>query len=538
MANGQLLPIGKQQFLDANGNPYAGGLVYFYIPSTTTPKNTYSDSGLTVPNTNPVVLDSAGRASIYGSGDYRQILKDADGATIWDQVVSGVVASAASTSLLYWGGTSGGTANAKTLTVSGFSLSGGAAIGFICGLANSGGAMTLQVNGGSVVGVKIRTRTGVRDPIVGDFLLNALYMVMYDTLNGYFVVVSDFPIQQTVTAVATNTTIASTVAENTLYAVDSTSGNVTMTLPNAATVGSGYALTFKKTVAANSVIVQRAGGALIDGQTSWTLAAQYDCIKIVSDGTNWIVVEYTIGNVNYQSFSTAGAATWTKPTGNLFGSNSLVTIEGWGGGGSGSRDTAVGTNEAGGGGGAYVREIMKLSALGATESVSVGAGGAALTGNGAGIAGGNTTLGTKFTAYGGGGGTAGGNGGGGGGWRGAGSGGTPGTGTGATNDVMFGGGSGTSGVGAVSRYGGGSGAGGGATNQNGGNSIYGGGGGGSRGGTGLGGTSVFGGAGGTGANASDGAQPGGGGGCGGVGGTGNSGKGGDGLLRVWVNGVA
>lgn len=62
--------------------------MYFYIPNTLTPKNTWQDSGLTILNTNPVNLDAAGRAVIWGSGSYRQIVKDAVGNTIWDQVTS------------------------------------------------------------------------------------------------------------------------------------------------------------------------------------------------------------------------------------------------------------------------------------------------------------------------------------------------------------------------------------------------------------------------------------------------------------------
>lgn len=87
---GSLLPNGEQTFVDQNGQPYAGGKVYFYIPNTLTPKTTWSDSGQTSPNTNPVVLDSAGRAVIYGVGAYRQILKDVFGNTIWDKLTQGI----------------------------------------------------------------------------------------------------------------------------------------------------------------------------------------------------------------------------------------------------------------------------------------------------------------------------------------------------------------------------------------------------------------------------------------------------------------
>lgn len=83
-----LLPNGKQQFEDINGDPLVGGLVYFYIPNSLVPKNTWHDQAQSILNTNPVVLDSRGQAIIYGSGGYRQILKDATGNTIWDQLTT------------------------------------------------------------------------------------------------------------------------------------------------------------------------------------------------------------------------------------------------------------------------------------------------------------------------------------------------------------------------------------------------------------------------------------------------------------------
>ena len=81
-----LIQNAEQVFLDNNGIPLVGGSVYFYIPATLTPKDTWKDSAQTILNTNPVILDSAGRAIIFGTGVYRQIVKDALGNTIWDQL--------------------------------------------------------------------------------------------------------------------------------------------------------------------------------------------------------------------------------------------------------------------------------------------------------------------------------------------------------------------------------------------------------------------------------------------------------------------
>lgn len=61
MATGTLLPNIFPQWVDANGNPYAGGKLYSYLAGTSTPTPVYKDSALTTAHTNPVILDSAGR---------------------------------------------------------------------------------------------------------------------------------------------------------------------------------------------------------------------------------------------------------------------------------------------------------------------------------------------------------------------------------------------------------------------------------------------------------------------------------------------
>ena len=84
-----LLPNARQTFVDINGKPLVSGFVYFYVVDTLIPKDTWQDSGQTTLNTNPVVLDSRGQATIYGSGSYRQVLTDSLGNTIWDGETAG-----------------------------------------------------------------------------------------------------------------------------------------------------------------------------------------------------------------------------------------------------------------------------------------------------------------------------------------------------------------------------------------------------------------------------------------------------------------
>lgn len=228
--------------------------------------------------------------------------------------------------------------------------------------------------------------------------------------------------------------------------------------------------------------------------------------------------------VNVQEFSSSG--TWTKPS-----SGKIALIQLWGAGGSGGRrsDGAAG----GGGGGAYAEIIVSIGTLSATESVTIGSGGAAVSDNNTdGNDGGNTAFAT-YTAYGGEGGVGGSQyvGGGGGGIKSAGSGGAGGS--------PIGGAAGSSSNGGTSIFGGGGGGNGSATS--GGEAIYGGGGGGA--GTGAGGASVYGGggggstggtslcAGGGGGTHTNGTTPSGG---GGRGTSSASGAGGNGYCRVTV----
>ncbi len=78
-------------FMDLLGlRPLAGGSLAFYELGTTTPKGTWSDPDLTIPNTNPVQLDSSGRANVnvWLDGGYSVRLLDALGATVWTRDVN------------------------------------------------------------------------------------------------------------------------------------------------------------------------------------------------------------------------------------------------------------------------------------------------------------------------------------------------------------------------------------------------------------------------------------------------------------------
>jgi len=88
------LVIPELQFLDANGHPYAGGSLTSFTPGTSTPKQLWLDADQTASQTNPVILDSAGRCLCWGSGDYRLVLRDAAGNEVWDIEATTIVSAA------------------------------------------------------------------------------------------------------------------------------------------------------------------------------------------------------------------------------------------------------------------------------------------------------------------------------------------------------------------------------------------------------------------------------------------------------------
>lgn len=184
---GTLLPPGEQTFLDNNGQPLAGGCVYFYVPGTTNPKATYQDSAQTIANTNPVLLDSAGRAIIYGTGVYRQVVQQAPcpgGTQIWDQITAST-----DSSTTIFAGPSAGTPNAITVNAPAFSGTDGQVINYISTNTNTGGA-TLDPSGFGAVPIVRDSATGPGTLTGGELVATNAVSVIYDATAGTFHILS------------------------------------------------------------------------------------------------------------------------------------------------------------------------------------------------------------------------------------------------------------------------------------------------------------------------------------------------------------
>lgn len=178
-----LLPNGEQTFLDANGTPLAGGFVYFYVPNSAVVKDTWQDSDENTLNTNPVELDAAGRAIIYGSGSYRQVVKDADGNLIWDQLTADTAVGGIAN-----GGTSSGSANAQVITAGSFSFQDGQFISFVAGYSNSG-ALTVNAGAGAVP-VLTDSATGPIPCSGGEVVAQNEVLLVYELARGAFHIIN------------------------------------------------------------------------------------------------------------------------------------------------------------------------------------------------------------------------------------------------------------------------------------------------------------------------------------------------------------
>ncbi len=173
-----LLPNAEQTFIDANGIPLDGGSVYFYIPNTSTLKNTWKNAGQTILNTNPVILDSAGRAIIYGTGQYRQVVYDANSNLIWDALTTDLI-GAIQNSVALFCGTSTGSANSQVVSPSPSvtAISTGQQFSFFAGYTNTS-AMTLEIST-----ITHTIKVGGSDTIAGNVVAGMATLVEFDGTN-------------------------------------------------------------------------------------------------------------------------------------------------------------------------------------------------------------------------------------------------------------------------------------------------------------------------------------------------------------------
>lgn len=373
-----LLPNGKQQFTDANGAPYASGSVCFYVPGTTTAKQTWQDALETVANTTPcITLDSAGRAIIYGTGQYREQLFDANSNLVWDQLTQ----DSPTLTPLYYGSTSTGSANAQSISLVGAMQPAAYGTGqfyeFIAGFTNTGATTLAVTTSQTTLSATNVYKQGASGPTAltgGEIVAGNVVTVIYDgtqfqllnnpTPTTGAIVPSQLPFNE----VTTGSTVSSPVSLTGYVA----SGAITIDLPLTTSVTKAYQLyVFAQggaiTLSPNVADKIQGGSAGV----SYTVASGASAMIATDASGNWWLF-YTgsaSGGTNAalqeQMFTTSG--TFTAPA----TTNYRFYVTGGGGGGAGAN-----TGGGGGGGGAGGTSLYQvLVTAGSSVTVTVGGGG-------------------------------------------------------------------------------------------------------------------------------------------------------------------
>ena len=75
----------RPQYFDDDGDPLASGKVYIYASGSSTLKDIFHDTNLSIPAANPVILSGSGRMpNTFFSGAARAKLTDGDDVQFWD----------------------------------------------------------------------------------------------------------------------------------------------------------------------------------------------------------------------------------------------------------------------------------------------------------------------------------------------------------------------------------------------------------------------------------------------------------------------
>jgi len=300
-----LAPFIRFREIDANGLPLVGGKLYSYQAGTSTPQATYTDSTGGTPNANPVVLDASGRAAVWLdiSLSYKFVLKDSSDNTIWTE--DGVV-----------------------------------------GLTTNDSVSTNAIQDGAVTTPKLANNAVTSTKLASDVSVDANRAVTTNHIRNSNVTTSkiaDANVTRAKLAVggvgnksltATKTATYPITTSDDLIPVDASSGSFTVTLPDAVgDSGRVYTITRVDQTLANAVTIATTSAQTIDGASTRKLATQYESYAVISNGSNWIIIEHKIPSTmpsftpTFTGYGTpTNVATVTKRDGSYWIINMTFTL--------------------------------------------------------------------------------------------------------------------------------------------------------------------------------------------------------------------
>ena len=334
------------QFFDSNGVPLAGGLLYVYTAGTTTPATTWTTNSGAVANTNPIVLNAAGRTPyeiwLNNGATYKFALYTSTNVLIgtYDNIPA-IDDPTAFNNLITVTGTNtlvGSATPPYTAYVAGMTLS------FIPVNTNTG-AVTLDVDG---LGAK-NIYAGSSTPLIGSELVaGRIVQIEYDGVR--------FQLYQSSVSIPDGAVTTAKLADGAV---------TTAKLADGAATGAKL----------GSDVIKTTGTQTVGGAKTFTSPITFN--DTTQQNTAFV-------GSRAQLFSANG--TFTIPT----GITALkVTVIGGGGGGGG----AANVQGCGGGGGGTAISFLTGLTSGNTLSVTIGGGGSGgASANGTGGTGGTTSL--------------------------------------------------------------------------------------------------------------------------------------------------
>jgi hypothetical protein len=192
--------------------------------------------------------------------------------------------------------------------------------------------------------------------------------------------------------------------------VDSTSGPILVTMQAGGTRDRLWVIKdVAGQAAVNNITIQVQTGKLIDGLTTYVLNQAYQAVGLSRyNGEDFVSIwDANKGgsgtgegftSVNVQVLTASG--TYTPTSGMVY-----CVVENVGGGAAAGGSEATGSSQSapagGGGGGEYALGVFDAATIGASQAVTIGAGGIAVSGNNPGGNGGTTSFGALLTALGG-----------------------------------------------------------------------------------------------------------------------------------------
>jgi hypothetical protein len=168
-------PDPRLQFFANDGSFLVGGKLYTYAAGTTTPLATYTSSTGGTANTNPVILDSRGEASVWlGSSKYKFVLKNANDVEVWtqDNLQAGANVDGSNATGTWPISISGNAATSTLATTATYATTAGSVTGGAVSSINGAGLYGFTLTGGPITTSGTLTVTPPAPSTAGNYMVS------------------------------------------------------------------------------------------------------------------------------------------------------------------------------------------------------------------------------------------------------------------------------------------------------------------------------------------------------------------------------